>query len=780
MSTGGFTITGTGGVSPFTYSLNTISNSTGIFSGLSSGNYLVTITDSHNCSIDTNITILEPALLDLNVNSIIHPTCFGLNNGQVSCSAIGGTGPYQFSILNSQNLTGIFTGLSNGIYTVSLTDINSCTAFEVFTLTSPSQIVIDSIQLVQPLCFGLNDGSISISSSGGSGNLAYSLNGQSFNQGSTQVQLSANNYIVTIMDQNGCFIDTNVVLGQPSILSASMMLSQNVTCNGSNNGILNIVASGGTPQYNFELLSFGLVNNSGLFTGVGPGTYTIMITDDKACTTQIVHTISEPLPLNFVSIIKNDVLCFNQSNGSIQVTGAGGTLNYSFLLNPGSLLSLNGIYNGLGGGNYTLNLTDANGCTIDTNITISTPAAILIDSIVKKDILCYGDSTGVIQVFAQGGVGQLNYILQGNTNTNNTFTNLLAGNYIIAIVDANNCSVSTVVSLIENPPIVLDSVSLISPLCKGQSNGSIYIIASGGVGTLDYYFNGQQFIDFISLNNINAGSYQLQIQDVHNCTLDSLIQLNEPDFISSNVSILSGNYCEGNKDGIVATGVIGGTKPYVVFITPNFLLTNNDTIQNLGSGTYTMTVRDANNCIYVTTFIVPLQALPFEMEIFTDSITCLGFGIDGMISVDANGGFSPYQYSLNNGDFSEFHQWDSLKWGTYTITVKDEKGCSLSDSVTLNAAPCCEIYWPNAFSPNNDQINDLYKPITSAGYQIKQYQIFDRWGNKVFDSFDPQIYWDGTYKGLPLDQDTYYLIFSYKCLFNNDVYTLKRDINLFR
>jgi gliding motility-associated-like protein len=145
------------------------------------------------------------------------------------------------------------------------------------------------------------------------------------------------------------------------------------------------------------------------------------------------------------------------------------------------------------------------------------------------------------------------------------------------------------------------------------------------------------------------------------------------------------------------------------------------------------------------------------------------------------GGIAPYTYTWSNDTITTNNYLYNLKWGVYYISIQDSLGCSTKDTVEIGYAPCCSADLPNAFSPNNgDDLNDVFRPVTAAGYEIIKFLIYDRWGNQVFFTNDVNAAWDGTYKGTPMDMDTYFVLFTYRCLWDSKVYTVKKDLMLVR
>jgi gliding motility-associated-like protein len=771
-----------GGTPNYSYQLNSGAlSSINSFSGLAAGIYTITVSDNQACTISNTVSIATPAPFEVQFTSVNSVTCSGLTNGSISVIGVGGTPIYTFTLNNIlTNSSGNFLLLPPGGYTVNAIDNNGCTSSISTIILSPPPIQIDSVWLIQPLCFGDSNGIIGIAAQGGTGGLQYSLDSVLWNVTPIFIGLASSTYVLYIQDQNGCTIDTSVNLSQPTPVVYDSITINHLLCYQDQTGAISANASGGIPGYSYSLLPLALTNLTGDFNNLSAGTYTIIVEDANFCSVAASLSITEPTPLDFANILSNDLKCFNGFDGVISALGTGGTFPYTFTLNPGGVSVTNGLFIGLAADTYTLTLSDANGCSVSTIITLTQPPPIVINSIALTHIKCYGDFSGAIVASASGGTGTLIYQLVNFTlpNTSGVFNQLQAGTYTLQVRDANLCTINSALTLTQNPQIQLDSVALNMPLCYGQANGSIYASAQGGLGLLTYQFNGQNYINYIWHTGLAAGNYPVRITDSIGCIVDTFLNLPEPGPLYLSATEIDNNSCLGNKNGSAEFIPSGGTAPYLYVITPIFTVTNNDTVPYLGSGNYTVTVIDANKCMFTTTFVITTDtnAVSFTADIIGE--TCEGIGNNGSITINATGGTIPYQYSWNLGPKTNLNVRNDLSWGDYIITVVDNKGCTFTDTLAVPVAPCCEVFLPNVFTPNGDDINDVYRPITGAGYQIKTFIIYDRWGNQVFATNELGKGWDGTYKGLPMNMDTYYVLFIYKCFFDNKTYVLKQDITL--
>ncbi|MBX2892943.1 MAG: gliding motility-associated C-terminal domain-containing protein [Saprospiraceae bacterium] len=466
------------GIAPYQYSLNggNFQNS-GNFTGLGAGTYSIVVQDAIGCTDEQTIVLSSPGAPSLSLTTQ-DPDC-GQNNGSISASGSGGTPPYQYSLNggNFQN-SGNFTGLGPGNYTVTVRDAANCTAQQSATLSSPGAPSL-SLTTQDPDC-GQNNGSISASGSGGTPPYQYSLNGGNFQNSGNFTGLGPGNYTVTVRDAANCTAQQSATLSSPGAPSLSLT-TQDPDC-GQNNGSISASGSGGTPPYQYSL-NGGNFQNSGNFTGLGPGNYTVTVRDAANCTAQQSATLSSPGAPS-LSLTTQDPDC-GQNNGSISASGSGGTPPYQYSLNGGNFQN-SGNFTGLGPGNYTVTVRDAANCTAQQSATLSSPGAPSL-SLTTQDPDC-GQNNGSISASGSGGTPPYQYSLNGgNFQNNGNFTGLGPGNYTVTVRDANACINIESVALTNpgsNLPLAMLSANTLSG-CRGTTFVLTGNLPSGTTGQWD-------------------------------------------------------------------------------------------------------------------------------------------------------------------------------------------------------------------------------------------------------------------------------------------------------
>ena len=680
------------GTAPFSYSWNTTPpQTTQTASNLAAGNYTVLVTDAFGCSNSAETTITEPPLLTVTIGNVNNVQCFGQSNGSAQAQPSGGTVPYSYAWSNGQT-TPTAAGLAAGNYSVTVTDANGCTATGSVTITQPTQINITVTTQTQPSCFGGTNGTITVAASGGTPGYTYNWsNGQT---GATASNLAAGNYTVTVTDANGCTRDLAINLGQPTLLEATIINSEDVDCHGQETGSATVQGTGGTLPYTYAW-SNGQTGATAI--NLGAGSYTVTITDANGCTATASVTIVQNAPLIITATI-TDASCNGLADGAIQINVSGGTGagTYTYLWSTGATTqNLTNIISG----NYSVTVTDANGCFITENFFVDQPESILASETITP-VSCHGGNNGAILVTATGGTTPYSY-LWSTGSTSNQITGLTAGAYSLTITDANGCTAIQAYTVPQPDPISYNA-TVTNILCTGEANGSVTITnVQGGTPPFTYAWSNGSTTQ--NLTNVLAGSYTLTITDANGCTAIETFVITEPaDGLNVVINTVDVG-CWGEATGSAFAIVTGGT-PFPGN-TYQYLWSTGattDFIQNVGAGTYSLTVTDANGCTSVATAVIEEPDSPLEANAGPSITICSaaneGFAVLGGtgLTPTAIGGSGPYTYlwTANPPDPSLAGQENlanpivqPLVQTTYTVLITDINGCTETDSATITVHP---------------------------------------------------------------------------------------------
>ena len=656
-SDGGATASATGGTAAYSYAWSNGATTASI-TGVVAGSYHVTITDANGCVSTSSVIITEPAALVAATVVDSNSSCNGFSDGGVSASATGGTGAYSYAWSNGATSASI-TGVVAGTFTVTLTDANGCTATNNGAVTEPASITASIAVDSNVSCNGLSDGGLTVSVTGGTGAYTYGW-GTGANTASI-TGLVAGSYSVAITDANGCSGFTSGAVTEPVVLTSSVIVDSNVTCNGLSNGGATVTATGGTSTYTYAW-SNGTTTAS--ITGVVAGSYAVTVTDANGCTSVSNGTVTEPAVLIASTVVDSNVTCNGYLNGGASVSANGGTGTYTYTWSNGATTAS---ITGVAAGSYTITVTDANGCTATNSSIITEPTSITASIVVDSNVSCNGLSDGGVTVSATGGTGAYSYAW-GTGATTASIAGLAAGSYSVAITDANGCSGSAFGTVTE-PVVLISSITVDSNVtCNGLSNGGATASATGG--TVAYSYVWSNGATTAAITGVTAGTYTVTVTDANGCTSSSSTTITEPSILTSNVVVDSNATCNGFANGGLSASAAGGTTTYL-FAWNNSASTAS--ITGVVAGTYTVTVTDVNGCTSVSNGTVTEPTLLVASTIIDSNVTCNSL-LDGGATASATGGTGTYTYNWNNSAVTA--SITGVASGTYTVTVTDVNGCT--------------------------------------------------------------------------------------------------------
>jgi gliding motility-associated-like protein len=684
-------VTITGGLGPFVITWSTGATGTNI-SGLAAGTYTVNVkSETTGCTVLGAFTVNSPGPLAIS-SSITNVNCFGGNNGLVDISVSGGTLPYTFAWSNGATSEDLVNAPA-GNYSVTVTDFRGCQLVRNFTVAQPAQPLGATMLINDVNCFGGANGSIDLSVFGGTPPYTFAWNNGAITEDIST--LTAGLYSVSITDSRGCTANLSGAVNQPSQLSATTSSSP-VSCFGGSNGLANVLASGGTPPYNYAWQSSFFVYsvNNATLSDVPSDNYTVQITDSKGCQISAGTTVGTP-PMLVTTISGTDVSCHGGTNGSITLNVNGGTPGYSFAWTNqnGAMAQITQNLNNIPAGTYQVVVTDNNGCTSTQSIEIRQPEFPLTYTHSITEVDCYNTNTGAIQLAIQGGTP--GYFINWSNGGGSTLNaNLFSGSYSVSILDFNGCSTSGIF-FVPQPADTLMATHVITPVnCFGESNGVIDMNPSGGTAPYTYSWNNSSYqLSVIAQDLVGfpADTYYFEMIDAKNCVFRDTMVITQPPLLTGSISETH-VLCKGNATGALDLTVQGGVQPYA------YAWSNGQTTQdlaNLIAGAYSVVITDLNNCTLglSATITEPLDSLDFTFS--TVDVKCHG-GNDGVIYLVPEGGTTPYFIDWSNG--AETFTNATLTAGMYSFVLTDNNGCWLTDSM--------EIFQPEPLLAN-EQVTDV-------------------------------------------------------------------------
>lgn len=661
-----------GGTPLYNFSWSNGANTEDI-SGLAAGNYTLTATDSKGCNVVLPVTISQPNLLGQN-GSVTPVNCFGGSDGAIDITTYGGSLPYSFNWLSSE-ITEDLDNLIANSYTLNITDANGCLSTAVYAVTEPPTAVSLTSFPTDVSCYGGNDGIIDIGVSGGIPGYTFQwisdLGGVLPYTSEDISNIPYGTYTVTATDTKGCQLSISQFVDQPIAPLATAPVLVDIPCFGDVTGSVDPVISGGTSPYTY-LWSNGATTST--LPAVTAGTYTLTVTDAKACQDVYDYTLNEPLAPLSVSFVGTDILCFGDATGEITALVEGGTTLYSYIWsNGGTSETISNVI----AGNYSLTITDDQGCTLTDNQTLNQPAAPLELTSIITDVDCYGNNSGSIDITITGGTGPyLQLWSNGSTivlsDTTQDISSQYADSYTVLVTDANACT-SSLISTVNEPtaPLAINSV-LDHANCFGLNDGTIDINVTGGTTNYSYLWSSGQTTE--DLSSILAGTYSVTVTDFNNCVEVAQFTILQPTAPLNVVTTPTHVLCNGGSTGMIDSEVTGGTVPYSYTWSSG---QSTEGIIGMLAGPYTLTITDNQGCIAFTGTTITEPPALVVAPVITDA-SCYEYS-DGQIVINISGGVAPYYFNWGNQNEILLNNPSETITGLiaedYFIRVTDEHGC---------------------------------------------------------------------------------------------------------
>ncbi len=658
------TASATGGIGPYTFLWS--DEQTGeTATGLTVGNYQLTVTDSQGWTATANVTITQPPLLTVIATGSDVTTHSG-DDGTATATVSGGTAPYTY--LWSDPLaqtTQTAKHLVAGTYMVSVTDENGCTASDSVTITEPAPDLIAAVTVDSHVsCFEGSDGQAAASATGGIPHYTFLWsNGQS---AETATGLPAGVHFVVVTDTQGWQDTAYVTITQPTLLTV-VVTGSDVTTHGGSNGTASATANGGTTPYAY-LWSGGQTTQTAL--GLEAGTYTVIITDSNGCMATDSVTITQPAPvLIAIAEVDNHASCFEGSDGQATASATGGIPHYTFLWSNGQSAET---ATGLTAGVHFVVVTDTQGWQDTAYVTITQPTLLTVVT-TGSNPTTHGGSNGSATATASGGTPPYSY-LWSNGQTTATATNLSAGTYTVILTDDNGCQASDEVRLVNPLNATIEVLNHV--LCAGEASGTAIVMHTGGAAPFTYLWSDGQTTRIAS--GLSAGSYSATISDSARNVFAASVVIEEPEPLEVVTTVTNPNM-PGGTDGTASAKASGGTPPY------RFLWNDGQTTataRNLAAGTYIVTVTDLYECTTTDTVILTDPILPIEVDItLIQTVSCFG-GNDGTVEAIVTGGVPPYTYRWDPSAQTTARA-EGLQARAYTVFVTDHRGETERHSVVM-------------------------------------------------------------------------------------------------
>lgn len=676
----GAVLGGDGG--PYQYSINGggTYQASPLFTGLTAGTYNVMVQDGNGCLGAISVDVDEPVPFNVVINAT-NLTCNGNNSGFAQIVAAGSNGgPFTYQFGASTNGTGIFAGLAANSYNVIVTDALGCTYTTTQLITQPAPLNAAYV-VTNALCNGSCDGQVTVNAAGGTAPYMYSSDGGVVLQpGNILTGLCAGNHNIFVKDANNCSVTAVQAIGQPTAIAYTTTITPS-TC-GLPNGEIQINAGGGTPTYTYSTNGGTTFQAGSTFTGLASNNYSVIVEDFNGCQASSLEFVPAEAAPMITGVTVSDVTCNGACDGQLVVTANGGTGGLNFDI--GGAQQASGTFSGLCPNNYTITVTDANGC-VDTQVEPIVEPALLTLATVNSDLLCFNDNTGEIDANAGGGTIPYTYSFNGGVSyiTQDISQFMAAGNYTVIVQDDNGCTATVPVTLNEPAAMTITAQNTVDASCFGLCDGSVDVTISGGTGAYTYnWAGGVAGIGSNSAINLCAGGYSVDVVDVNGCTIPATFTVNQPAMLGFTSVTGTDVTCNGACDGTITINAMNATG-YSIDNGATFGAGN--TFNALCAGTYDLMIQNVAGCTQAQQIVIA-EPTP----VVQDPIPPLNMCYDGygVLSANATGGTPGYYYVWDTGDTAQFYTVNLTVPTTFTCTVYDAQGCASNvQSVDVTIIP---------------------------------------------------------------------------------------------
>ncbi len=660
------------GEAPFTFSLNggTFESLTS-FPNLASGFYDITARDGRSCERTVTIEITDPPAIIIDFE-VTEASCPGRTDGALEAIPSGGTGEYVSFDWELNYSTALIEDVTEGFYTLTVTDSDGCTASATGEVTAPDGIDVN-VTATDAECFGGANGSASLFVSGGLSPYTYEWPANTNGSGPIVSELTANTYFVTVNDMNGCEGIGRIEIDQPAPAIAEINITE-VSCWGGSDGTATIEQNGTAP-FSYVWQHDNLTVTTQTATGLAVGSYSATMTDAEGCQS-IGFTQMTSAPEIILVTDNIPTRCVGTNDGTAIVLASGGVGDYMYQWDN---MQTDSAATNLAPGNYQVTVSDGNNCSQETNVSVIEASPIAL-STTNTATSCAANNDGTASVMAMGGTGTYTYTWNDPlTQNNNIAENLFNGVYTVTVEDSNQCTALETVTVISEDTIEIATFEVDPVQCFGESNATATVFATNGDGPYSYLWsdpNGQVLPTAINLSA--DPNLSVTVTDVNNCSVVGTVEILQPDILDVVLDPQRVN-CFGDSTGVITANANGGTTPYTyAWDDPNDQATPQAT--DLFAGQYEVTISDLNGCTTVENTEVTQPQTAITTNITQTFLGCYNGNTSEAI-IEISGG-SP-DYTIIWDSDNEGTNAENLQGGWEYVTIVDSFACQKMDSIFI-------------------------------------------------------------------------------------------------
>lgn len=724
--------------------------STPIVTGLSAGIYSLTVTDNKGCLVTNTVAIAGPTVPIESTLSNTYITCFGYTMSTPFVST-GNTGSTSYTLNGQAMPSSIAANIAAGSYTIITKDSKGCTATNTVLVDQGPQSLIN-FTIIKPSCPGTSDGSISP-------NIANALPAYAYtwqpggNNGATLQNIPVGNYTLTLQDGNGC-ITRSATPVVPAASATISVLTMPENCSAAD-GAFTLNIAGANPPFTFNTIPYG-PHPGATLTGLSSGNYTTVTNYNTICIDTLRFAIGNLSPVS-VSIQNSvAITCYNACTGSLllNVQNAAFPVTYSATGTPSTSSN---IISNLCAGFYVIKVTDANGCPATTTVNFASPPAFSF-SASGPPAACAGQQVSLVGT-ANGGSGSPTFIWNPGNITGQLVNVVPAGTtvYSLNAYDANGCTLAPVQVTVKVQPLISVAInSSNAGICPGTT-AQITPTVAGGDGNYSYlWLPGNTTGPSIFAANVTVPVYTLVVKDgCGSPMVVTTIPINLFPVTKPAYSVKRNKGCEPfcttfinltPKSGNVIWNY--GDKPY-----EQTGDTTSYCYAKAGEYDLRISLRDSNNCRTSFSFSSAIRVLesPKADFISTPARITLKTAENVLINnATVNG--SSYQWFAGGKLISEnvntYYSFPDTGCYRFMLIARGDNFCTDTLEKDLCVEEDFNFYMPTCFTPNDNGVNDVLIP-KGTGWLAKNYlfEVYTRWGQRLFKTTDIAQGWDGTNAG---------------------------------
>ncbi|WP_300662879.1 gliding motility-associated C-terminal domain-containing protein, partial [Fluviicola sp.] len=761
---GAITMNLTGGTAPYNYSIDngTTFTASGVFTGLLANNYPLEAQDANGCSVDSIVAVVDQASPVISGVYITEPTCFSLCDGIALVSAAGGSGALSFEMNGVSQTDTTFNNLCAGTYNVIVTDVNTCKDTLIVTIDQPDTLTFTTIA-ANLTCFQNQSGSITATVQGGTAPFEYSFdNGISFGTANSAQVLAAGNYAIVVRDDHNCSSNGTQIVTEPALLTATLNITDPTCfafCDGS--AVANV--TGGTLAYTYHWNGAAGISNTN--SNLCSGTYTFEVRDANNCSFDTTYAITNPAEFVIDSITRTNATCSTFCDGTATIHAVGG-VSYSF--DNGATFGPSNTLGGLCKAAYQIQATNAAGCIAISSVLIDEPLPVQLFSTLDS-LMCTGDTIPLYAI-AFGGTAPYTYTWSnGFIGQTQDVVQTTPGSYTVSVTDQNGCTTAAPNSVnLTMLSVLAFTLTGDTSICSGSSV-QLQVNVTDGAPAYSYQWStsANDTLSQITVSPTTPTTYSVSISDV--CvTVDTTVLVNffavpTAQFVTSASTGCSPLTVTFSND-LGITNLQNCTWTFSNGQVFNGCGSLNATFTNPGCYDVTFTGNTTDGCPVTGTFNSAICVYDNPIANFTYSPS-LPTELDNVIQF-TNHSYGGSTYHWNFGSFGTsssenpshaFYGVDPEQSVTVCMIVTSEHGCMDTVCRPIKFYGDLLVWVPNTFTPDGDEFNNQFKPVFSKDRMIDNYtlMIFNRWGELLFESHDPEFGWDGTYHSEFVKDGTY-------------------------